>query len=278
MASMRLTFLGTAGSEGFPAAFCECARCVTARTLGGKNIRRRSSLLIDDDLLLDLGPDVPAALQDLGLTLARLRYVLITHAHDDHFLPVQLKYRHPRYAPGPGLPVLTVFGSQPSLARLGELSVSRDEVRVEGRLAIAGEWFEAGPYRILPLAARHAPALQPLVYVVSRSDAAVLYATDTGVLSNTTWRLLKGLHLDAAIFDATFWSAPSDADHLHLDEVVSIADMLRARGVVDERSTVLATHLSHRSQPDHATLEHRLAGTGIAPAYDGLVLDLPSEQ
>jgi phosphoribosyl 1,2-cyclic phosphate phosphodiesterase len=272
---MRLTFLGTGGSEGYPAAFCECMRCQTARSLAGKNIRRRSSLLIDDDLLLDLGPDVPSALQELGLSLAKLRYVLITHAHDDHFLPIQLKYRHPRYG-ARCLPPLVVFGSQPSLARLGELPMPYAEVRVDSRPVVAGEWFEAAPYRILPLAAQHAPALQALVYVVSRSDASVLYATDTGALPEPTWRLLEGCHLDAAVFDATFWSAPGDDDHLTLDEVVHSAHKLRELGVLDERSTVLATHLSHRSQPDHAGLEQRLAGTGVIPAYDGLRLDLAS--
>ena len=129
MQPMRLTFLGTAGSEGYPAAFCECARCVSARRQGGKNIRRRSSLLIDDDLLLDLGPDVPSAIQALGLTLAGLRHVLITHAHDDHFVPIQLKYRHARYG-APSLAPLTVFGSRPSLARLNELPMACAELDV----------------------------------------------------------------------------------------------------------------------------------------------------
>jgi len=283
LARMILTFLGTSGSEGYPAAFCTCARCVTARTLGGKNIRRRSSLLIDNDLLLDLGPDVPSAVQDLGLSLARLRYVLITHAHDDHFAPIQLKYRHARYGEPAGaqrkvgatsLPALTVFGSPPTLARLDELPMSPDELRVEARRVVAGEWFDAGPYRVLALAARHAPALQALVFVVSKGDATVLYATDTGTLPEATLQHLERHRLDAAIFDATFWTGPSDDDHLTLDDVVDLTRDLRRRGVLDERATVVATHLSHRSQPDHATLERRLAGTGVIPAYDGLTLEL----
>jgi phosphoribosyl 1,2-cyclic phosphate phosphodiesterase len=273
LAAMRLTFLGTSGSEGYPAAFCACPRCEAARTLGGKNIRRRSSLLLNDDLLLDLGPDVPGALQALGLSLARLRYALITHAHDDHFVPIQLKYRHARYG-AVSLPPLTVFGSPPSLARLDELPMSIAELGVSARPVVAGEWVDAGPYRVLPLAARHAPGLEALVYVVSRGDIAVLYATDTGALPDATLRRLEGHRLKTAVFDATFWSGPSDDDHLNLDQVVDLANTLRGVGALDEHATVVATHLSHRSQPDHATLERRLAGTGVIPAFDGLSLDL----
>lgn len=228
---------------------------------------------MDDDLLVDLGPDVPSALQDLGLSLTGLRYVLITHAHDDHFLPMQLKYRAVRYGAG-SLPSLTVFGSPPSLARLEELPMSIAEVGVAARPVVAGEWVEAGAYRVLPLAARHAPGLEALVYVVSKGDVSVLYATDTGVLPEATWRLLEECHLDAAVFDATFGSAAGDDNHLSLDQVVDLAQDLRQAGVLDERSIVLATHFSHRSQPDHAALERRLAGTGITPTYDGLSLDL----
>jgi phosphoribosyl 1,2-cyclic phosphate phosphodiesterase len=51
---MKLLFLGTAAAEGFPGLFCNCASCREARALGGKNLRMRSSLLINEDLLIDL--------------------------------------------------------------------------------------------------------------------------------------------------------------------------------------------------------------------------------
>ena len=54
---MKLTFLGTAAAEGFPAIFCNCEYCKEARKLGGKNIRSRSQTLINDDLLIDLPAD-----------------------------------------------------------------------------------------------------------------------------------------------------------------------------------------------------------------------------
>ena len=52
---MKLTYLGTAAAEGWPAAFCNCDGCRAARRLGGRNIRTRSQALVDDALLLDNG-------------------------------------------------------------------------------------------------------------------------------------------------------------------------------------------------------------------------------
>ena len=55
---MKLTFNGTSAAEGFPGLFCECEHCQKARILGGKNIRTRSSCLIDEQYLMDFPPDV----------------------------------------------------------------------------------------------------------------------------------------------------------------------------------------------------------------------------
>ena len=60
---MRAQFLGTAASEGYPNPFCDCANCQRARELGGSNLRKRCALLIDDELLIDLGPDLLASSQ-----------------------------------------------------------------------------------------------------------------------------------------------------------------------------------------------------------------------
>ena len=54
---MKLTFLGTAAAEGMPALWCECPTCAEAKKLGGKEIRRRCSYLLDGDTLIDFGPD-----------------------------------------------------------------------------------------------------------------------------------------------------------------------------------------------------------------------------
>ncbi|MGH2398786.1 MAG: MBL fold metallo-hydrolase, partial [bacterium] len=58
---MRVTFLGTAAAEGYPNPFCGCENCRAARRAGGRSLRKRAAALINDDLLLDLGPDLISA-------------------------------------------------------------------------------------------------------------------------------------------------------------------------------------------------------------------------
>ena len=54
---MRIKYLGTTAYEGVPSLFCECKNCKLARIKGGRNIRTRCQSLINNDLLIDFGPD-----------------------------------------------------------------------------------------------------------------------------------------------------------------------------------------------------------------------------
>ena len=76
---MKLTYLGTAAAEGFPAVFCNCKYCAEARKLKGKNIRTRSQGMINDDLLIDLPADtyhhfLQNDIDDLGYILKQYRH------------------------------------------------------------------------------------------------------------------------------------------------------------------------------------------------------------
>ena len=74
--------LGTGAADGWPNAFCGCASCSVLRARG--ETRAQTAALVDGRLLLDCGPDVPAAANRAGRSLADVRHVLLTHAHPDH--------------------------------------------------------------------------------------------------------------------------------------------------------------------------------------------------
>ena len=48
---MKLLYLGTAAAEGIPAAFCSCPVCTNARRQKGRELRSRSQVLLDGELL-----------------------------------------------------------------------------------------------------------------------------------------------------------------------------------------------------------------------------------
>ena len=55
---MKIKILGTAAAEGIPAPFCNCRFCKYSRNHLKYEQRKRSSVLIDNMLLIDMGPDI----------------------------------------------------------------------------------------------------------------------------------------------------------------------------------------------------------------------------
>ena len=71
---MKVHYLGTGAAEGIPAIFCECPVCKTARLKAGKEIRTRTQALIDDELLIDFGPDTYMHSLQYGIDLSYIKY------------------------------------------------------------------------------------------------------------------------------------------------------------------------------------------------------------
>ena len=71
---MKITFLGTA-AIGYPLSFCNCDNCQKAKLHRGKSLRKRASLLINDELIIDLGPEVQTAMmmyeKDMGKVIGK---------------------------------------------------------------------------------------------------------------------------------------------------------------------------------------------------------------
>lgn len=277
---MVLTFLGTAASEGFPNAFCGCVSCAAARAEGGPSLRKRSAALLDDDLLIDLGPDLMAACLAHEVSLERIRYCIQTHDHEDHLEPHHFISRSAFC--GVRAPRLEFFASGPSLARataflaryapLGTLMDPEVEEKLNLRAVqvAAGQRFEVGPYRVLAIPAQHAP--EALLYLIERGGRALLYATDTGPLPEEAWALLRehGGPIHLVAMDHTFGHQRRSTGHMNADQFVEQVERLRAEGLLAPDARVLAHHLAHHSHPAHARAAELAAERGYEIAYDGL--------
>ncbi len=148
---MRLTFLGTGAGEGYPDIFCECERCREARTLGGRNLRLRSSLLVSDDLLLDLGPDLVASAHRCGISLSQLC-----------------------------TPLDVVQAIQAAFPNLDEVLMDVQRIR-------PFESWEHGGYSFTSYQAFHAEGhIESLFYGIDDGHQRCLYATDTGPFPEAT--------------------------------------------------------------------------------------------
>ncbi|MEZ4622640.1 MAG: MBL fold metallo-hydrolase [Caldilineaceae bacterium] len=191
---MNLTFLGTSASEGFPNAFCDCENCTAAREAGGPSLRKRSSALINRDLLIDLGPDLMAAAQQHGVSLAQIDYCLQTHEHEDHLDPSHFGSRS-AFCGVHGNPRLHWYASQGAVAKAAS-GLTRDlldaEMLEKLNLTIHEvapfQRFAVGSYEVLSVKANHAAPLMTMLYVISQGERTLFYGTDTSEMSGQLGR------------------------------------------------------------------------------------------
>ncbi|GAB4308185.1 MAG: MBL fold metallo-hydrolase [Candidatus Bipolaricaulota bacterium] len=282
---MRLSFLGTGAANGYPEAFCSCSNCTRARRLGGPSLRKRAALLVEDDLLIDLGPDITAASQAHGSALTRVRWCLQTHAHADHLDLSHLLSRSPAYGVV-GAPRLGFYASPTALRRAAE-TFARDlgsadllDPRTGDRLNLEVVPIEAlqtvclGPYRVTALPANHDPRAGLLLFLVEGVGGSLFYGTDTAPLPDATWRALQetGVQLDVVVLDHTYGPDAAGDDHLNARGVTEHTRRLREEGLLRPGGRVFATHIAHDANPPHPELVEFARGHGYDVAYDGLIV------
>lgn len=286
---MKLTFLGTGAAEGIPGLWCTCEHCRSARREGGRSLRHRCMLLIDDRLLIDCGPDLLAASIRHEVDLSTVRTLLITHEHSDHLYLPNLEYRSTGFCPTP-LPMLEIYGSAGAIARIHALTddegmalaANEETLRLRTHVVSAfQEWWVDG-YRIAALRARHGgPAMEPLFYAVGDGTASVLYAHDTGPFPEETWDYLTSVpgeqrwSFDVVSIDATSGLLTHhENSHLTWQQVREHRERLARAGLLKPGARVFGNHFSHNGTPAHSVLVERTEGSRVEPAYDGLTMIL----
>lgn len=269
---MKILFLGTSAAEGVPGLFCGCEVCQIARQRGGKNLRTRSSIYIDDTLKIDLPPDTLHHVLTYGLNLSRLQHLLITHTHADHLALHELEYLLPGFAQR-DLP-LKVYGSA-DLARALDCTSETVRAALEVHVLQPFTASEIDRYTVIPVLAYHRHDEQCFNYIVSDGERTMLYMCDTGWYREPTWRYLAGVRLDAVIAECTkaFVDAPYDT-HLGLNEVLQLKERLLMMGTAHAETRWAVTHFSHNGRPLHEELEAFCHPQGIAVAYDGWEMTL----
>ena len=269
---MKIHYLGTAAAEGWPAVFCQCDACKAAREMGGKNIRTRSSVLIDDELLLDLPPDTYLHALREGLELGRVQQLLITHSHQDHFYPQELAMRKEPYAHLRSEQELEVWGNQDVVAQLSELDLRT----VSLKAVKPGDTFKAGRFTVTALPAAHMldRTETALLYILDDGRTKIFYAHDSGWYPEETWQFLEGANLQLVNFDCTNGPLPYRRGHMGIPAILEAKARLEEIGALASDAKCVITHFSHNGGLLHHQLEEHVAGTGLLVAYDGMILEL----
>ena len=285
---MQITFLGTSAAEGFPDPFCICQNCEAARAEGGASLRLHSSALVNNDLLIDLGPDLIAAGMHHGLLLNSIPYALQTHPHNDHLDAITL-FSRAQMCQVRGCVPLHLHCSATAVNRMdtimgleGKDTTFRDPVVQEQfalRIIEIAPWMEVtvGPYRVQTVEANHDPGIEAMLYAIedTRDGTRLFYGTDTGSLPPETWTRLAdlGWAFDLFILDHTFGFGDRSSGHLNQAQFLEEVAVARAAGLLGDSSRVIATHLAHHSNPAHQEMVRLAADQGYEIAFDGWSAD-----
>lgn len=286
---VRVTFLGTSAAPSMPIPFCACHVCSDARRVGGKNLRRRSSIYINDDLLVDIGPDIATASFEYNLTLVGINICLLTHSHEDHFDPEFIMCRHAEYGTAVSDDLLIV-GSIEVLRAIDEIMSRRcdygsifdsdTQSALQMKLLSVAPFKPSmvGKYRITPYPANHGTDQGSLLFSIEQGNQAIFYGTDTSVLSEKVWEhlLCHRIRYDLVVLDHTYGVGldSTPAGHLASGDVIAHTDRFRRDGLLKDNARIYATHISHEGNLEHHKLDEYAKENGYRVAFDGLRLVL----
>lgn len=268
---MKIHFLGTAAAEGWPGLFCRCEICKKAKQLGGKNIRTRSSAIIDDTIKVDFPPDTYYHMLRDDIDMAAIEHLFVTHSHWDHLQHTDLEKRIHGCAHGIDHP-LHIYGHDLILKSCREVLDPRSD-----RFAL----HLVQPYRtvqvnattsVTPLLADHDKMETCLLYFIEKDGKALLYGNDTGWFPDETWEWLKKKTFDAAILDCTKGPLPGRDNHLNIEAVLEINDIFRTKRMLRDNGKIIVTHFSHNCGLLHEDLEEVFTPHNILVAYDSMIL------
>ncbi len=256
---MRLTLLGTGTSFGVPQIGCDCAVC---RSADPRDRRTRAAALLDAGgraLLIDTPPELRLQLITAGRT--DVNAVLYTHEHADHLAGIDdlrifsVRHREPLPVYGPAETLTRVRQCYGYIFDDAKPYVGTSKPSLALHALEPGQVTTIAGVEVLPLEFEHGHAR-----VFGYRFGELAYVTDVKSVPPAQVDALRGVRV--LVLNALWWRP--HPTHLSIPEAIEVARAIGAE------HTYL-THLTHETA--HAALAAELP-PGIAPAHDGLVLEV----
>lgn len=223
---MKIQFPGTSAAD------CKA-------NTGNNSHRFFSSAVINDELLIDFGPDLPEAASFAGISLENIKYVINTHRHGDHF----------------------------STETLGLLCRNGAKFFVFAY----GETKEIGPYKITAFRGNHGTCENTAHFLIDDGKNVVYYALDGAWLLYDEIEAIKN-GVDLLVLDGTVGDALGDYRIFEHNNLRMVEEMMLTLKPYVKRTVI--SHIAptlHKSQKE---TEKRMNLSGIDVAFDTMKIVL----
>jgi phosphoribosyl 1,2-cyclic phosphate phosphodiesterase len=268
---MKIRLLGTGAADGIPALFGDDVVSRYAREHGGKDVRSRTAAIIDDHIKIDLPPDTAAQLLAYHLNPNDWTALIFTHSDDDHCTLSELQYA---LIPFTGQDHLSfpVYANPVVCNMIRERYPDWPMEIVETQSFLC---YEHLGYRITPVKATHIEGEDCHNLLIQKDGKTLLYATDTGIWKEESWKFLAQFKIDLLVIECTDGFDPTMYEgHLDIKECIEVVQRLRESGTLRPDSRVVTTHHGVRGLARHCDLEQALLPHQIEPGFDGLELEV----
>lgn len=278
---MKTIFLGTGSANGLPDAFCSCEYCNSLRELKGKDIRKRSTFLLGDKILLDFSPDIRTQILENSIDFSKIKGVLLSHTHNDH-LDIQelIKIKNP-------MDIYVNSSSEIWLKEQIKVAIKpKHQKNLQekiGHLNIVSmnyyTPFTVEDFEIIPIEAKHTGLNVGECgtnFIIKQDNHTRLHASDTGVYSLETFEFLKNFKFDDIVIECTFLDFQKDnADHLDLFTLNIVLNRLKSFDCINSKTPITVTHFGHDPKKTHREIEELMKSLdfNISVAYDGLSIN-----
>ncbi|MBR7139499.1 MAG: hypothetical protein IKD44_08130 [Lentisphaeria bacterium] len=269
----KLLICGSAAAEAVPGVFCTCPLCLKALEEGGKDIRSRTAYQLGESIRIDLGPDLFYHMVKFGLRLDKLRELVITHNHRDHFYPDELANRRQGMSKVPEGAVLRVIGSPIVVEQVKNTTDPEKSLLKFESVEHGSKVMLHGDVELTAFQANHG-APESLFYAFRTKEYSLLIANDTGWFPDQSWDLLKNFAFDAVILDCCYMHWDQRHGHMGGDSFIACLEELRKQGSLKENALLVANHFSHNPNLSHEELCSWLTPRGIEVGFDGMEIEL----
>ncbi len=224
---MKITFIGT-GAADWP----------LEKPMDATEFRRLSSALIDDCLLIDPGPQVIAGLAELGKDHRRIRYIINTHPHSDHF-------------------------------SAGTLAALEAEGAKFYPLA-HGDSVTLDKYTVHAYSGNHSTCPGTVHFIIRDVSSCIFYGLDGAWLLYDEVQAIQKFKPNLAVLEATVGNIPGDYRIFEHNNLSMVLEMQKTLAPYVGRFAI--SHMARTLHTDHETLCREMAPYNITVAFDGLCL------